>query len=187
MRARHASPLRAHPRPLGRLGSAAGLRENPEIIFMENPISFLKIWTFHLKSDYIIIVRGSAPSAGGAPMRRILFVDAEPHIQQLCQEELREEGYEVQVAGSGGDVVRLVDSFHPDVVILEVLLPDMSGLETGRIIKGTSKETQVILFSHFKPPHTLSEWGADAFVLKSADLENLKKKVRQLIPKSQAA
>jgi DNA-binding response OmpR family regulator len=120
-------------------------------------------------------------------MRRVLFVDAEPHIQQLCQEELREEGYEVQVAGSGGDSVRLADSFHPDVVILEVLLPDMSGLETGRIIKGTSKQTQIILFSHYKPPHKLSEWVADAFVMKSANLDSLKQKVRQLIPKSQAA
>lgn len=120
-------------------------------------------------------------------MRRILFVDAEPHIQQLCQEELREEGYEVQVAGSGGDVVRLVDSFHPDVVILEMLLPDMSGLETGRIIKGSSKETRVILFSHFKPPHKLSDWGADAFVLKSPDLENLKETVRRLMVNCRAA
>jgi DNA-binding response OmpR family regulator len=120
-------------------------------------------------------------------MKKVLFVDAEPHIQQLCQEELREEGYEVQVAGSGGDSVRLIDSFHPDVVILEVLLPDMSGLETGRIIKGTSKQTQIILFSHYKPPHKLSEWEADAFVMKSANLDILKKKVRQLIPKSHAA
>jgi len=120
-------------------------------------------------------------------MGKVLFVDAEPHIQQLCQEELREEGYEVQVAGSGGDSVRLADSFHPDVVILEVLLPDMSGMETGRIIKGTSKETQIILFSYYKPPHELNEWGADAFVLKSANLDRLKQKVRQLIPKSQAA
>ena len=120
-------------------------------------------------------------------MRRVLFVDGEPHIQQLWQEELREEGYEVQVAGSGGDGARLVDSFHPDVVILEVLLPDMSGLETGRIVKGTSQQTQVILYSHFKPPHTLSEWGADAFVQKSANLEKLKETVRRLIPKTRAA
>jgi two-component system, OmpR family, response regulator len=120
-------------------------------------------------------------------MKRVLFVDGEPHIQQLCQEELKEEGYEVQVAGCGREVARLVDSFHPDVVILEVLLPDMSGLETGRIIKGTSKQTQVILYSHFKPPHKLSEWGADAFVQKSGDLAKLKETVRQLIPKNQAA
>ena len=114
-------------------------------------------------------------------MTKVLFVDGEPHIQRLCFEELREEGYDVQVAGSGGDVVRLVDTFHPDVVILEVILPDMSGLETGRIIKGTSKNTQVILFSHFKPPQKQSEWGADAFVFKSPNLDTLKETVRQLM------
>jgi DNA-binding response OmpR family regulator len=91
------------------------------------------------------------------------------------------------VAGSGGDVARLVETFNPDVVILEVVLPDMSGLETGRIIKGTSKDTQVILFSHFKPPHELSEWGADAFVFKSPDLDILKKTVRRLRLGTQAA
>ncbi len=120
-------------------------------------------------------------------MVRVLFVDGEPHIQRLCFEELQEEGYEVQVAGSGGDVVRLVDTFNPDVVILEVLLPDMSGLETGRIIKGTSKKTRVVLFSHFEPPHKLSDWGADAFVLKSPDLERLKETLRRLTLGNRAA
>ena len=120
-------------------------------------------------------------------MGKVLFVDGEPHIQRLCQEEFLEEGYEVQVAGSGGDGVRLMEAFHPDVVILEVLLPDMSGLETGRIVKGTSKKTRVILFSHFKPPHDLRDWGADAFVLKSPDLDALKETVRRLLMGNQAA
>jgi DNA-binding response OmpR family regulator len=120
-------------------------------------------------------------------MVRVLFVDGEPHIQRLCKEELLEEGYEVQVAGSGGDVVNLVDDFSPDVVILEVILPDMSGLETGRIVKGSCKKTQVILFSHFKPPHDLRDWGADAFVLKSPDLAGLKETVRRLLERTRAA
>ena len=114
-------------------------------------------------------------------MTRILFVDSEPHIKRLCVEELEEEGYEVQVAGNGRDVVRLVDSFHPDLVILEVLLPDMSGLETGRMIKGTSKETRVIFFSHGRPPRDLKACGADAYVVKSPDLTGLKKTVRHLL------
>lgn len=115
-------------------------------------------------------------------MRRILFVDSEPHIQQLCLEELQDEGYEVLVAGSGGDVVRLVDAYSPDVVILEVLLPDMSGLETGRMVKGTSKQTRLVFYSHVKPPRNLAEWGADAYVYKSPDLADLKETLRSLMP-----
>ena len=84
-----------------------------------------------------------------------------------------------QVAGSGGEAVILVESFRPDVVILELLLPDMSGIETGRIIKGSSKDTQIILCSSFYPPQKISDWGVDAFVL--SDLGRLKETVRKLI------
>ncbi len=114
-------------------------------------------------------------------MARILFVDGEPHIRQLCREELQEEGYEVQEAGSGQEVVRLVDTFHPDVVILEVRLPDISGIEMARIVKGTNHRTRLIFFTHCLPPRDLGPWGADAFVVKSPDLEGLKTTVRRLL------
>ena len=115
-------------------------------------------------------------------MARILFADGEPHIRQLCLEELQDEGYEVQVTGRAAEVVRLVDSFKPDMVIMEVILPDMSGLETGLIIKGTNRKTRVVLYSHVRPPHDLSSWGADDFVVKSPNLDDLKAAVRRLMP-----
>ncbi len=115
-------------------------------------------------------------------MARILFADGEPHIRQLCLEELQDEGYEVQVTGQAAEVVRLVDSFKPDMVILEVIMPDMSGLETGRMIKGTNRKTRVVLYSHVRPPHDLSSWGADDFVVKSPNLDGLKAAVRRLMP-----
>ena len=114
-------------------------------------------------------------------MTRIVFADGEPHIRQLCLEELQDEGYEVAVAGKGREAVCLADSFKPDVVILEVLLPDMSGLETGRIIKGSRKETRIILYSHDLPPHDLAAWGADDFVVKSPNLDRLKDVVRRCL------
>ena len=115
-------------------------------------------------------------------MSRILFADSEPNIRQLCREELEDEGYEVQVTGRAAEVVRLVESFQPDMVILEVMLPDMSGLEAGRMIKGTNRKTRIVLYSHFYPPHDLSSWGADDFVVKSANLDGLKAVVRRLLP-----
>jgi DNA-binding response OmpR family regulator len=115
-------------------------------------------------------------------MARILFADGEPHIRQLCLEELQDEGYEVQVTGQAAEVVRLVDSFKPDMVIMEMILPDMSGLEAGLMIKGTNRQTRVILYSHVCPPHDLSSWGADDFVVKSPNLDGLKAAVRRLLP-----
>jgi DNA-binding response OmpR family regulator len=115
-------------------------------------------------------------------MSRIIFVDSEPHIRQLCLEELQDEGYVVKVAEKAEEVVRLAESFKPDMVILELLLPDMSGLEAGRLIKGTNRKTRVVLYSHFLPPHDLSSWGADGFVIKSPNLDGLKATVRRLLP-----
>ena len=127
---------------------------------------------------------GSTTLAKGVqkPWSRILFADGEPHIRQLCLEELQDEGYEVQVTGQAAEVVRLVDSFQPDMVIMEVILPDMSGLEAGRMIKGTNRQTRVVLYSHVSPPHDLSSWGADDFVVKSPNLDGLKAAVRRLLP-----
>jgi len=115
-------------------------------------------------------------------MSRIVFADREPHIRQLCLEELQDEGYEVQVTGQAAEVVRLVDSFKPDMVILEVLLPDMSGVETGRMIKGMNRQTRVVLYSYGCAPADLSSWGADDFVVKSPNLDGLKAAVRRLLP-----
>jgi DNA-binding response OmpR family regulator len=118
---------------------------------------------------------------GAKAMARILFADSEPHIQQLCLEELRDEGYEVKVTGRAAEVVRLVETFQPDMVILETMLPDMSGLEAGRLIKGTNRKTRVILYSFYPPPHDLSSWGADDFVVKSPNLDRLKAVVRRFL------
>jgi DNA-binding response OmpR family regulator len=115
-------------------------------------------------------------------MSRIVFADSEPHIRQLCLEELQDEGYEVRVTGQGAEVVRLVDAFKPDMVILEVLLPDMSGLEAGRMIKGINRQTRVVLYSYGSAPQDLSSWGADDFVVKSPNLDGLKAAVRRLLP-----
>jgi two-component system, OmpR family, response regulator len=115
-------------------------------------------------------------------MSRILFADSEPHIQQLCLEELQDEGYEVKVTGKAAEVVRLAETFQPDMVIMEVLLPDMSGLEAGRMIKGANRQTRVVLYSYGNPPRDLSSWGADGFVVKSPNLDTLKATVRRLLP-----
>jgi two-component system response regulator len=63
-----------------------------------------------------------------------------------------------------------------------MLLPDMSGLETGLMVKGTKKDTRIIFYSHYLPPQDFSTWGADDFVLKSFNLDHLKEVVRRLLP-----
>jgi DNA-binding response OmpR family regulator len=115
-------------------------------------------------------------------MARILLAESEPAIRRLLKEELQDDGYEVLGVARGGEVVRLVETFNPDLVLMEVVLSDMSGLEVGRMVKGTKRGIHIVYFSHCLPPRDLSPWGGDAFVVKSPNLERLKEVVHRLAP-----
>ncbi len=120
-------------------------------------------------------------------MGRILVADSDPHIRLLCQDELREEGYEVVVASSAHEALGLLDTACPDLVVLEIILPDMSGMETLRIIKGTCSATPVIFHSTYGLPETGAGSQCDGVVLKTHDLASLKRKVQQLVPALRSA
>jgi CheY-like chemotaxis protein len=120
-------------------------------------------------------------------MGRILVADSDPHILLLCQDELREEGYEVLVASNGREALGLLDKVCPDLVVLEIILPDMSGMETLRIIKGTCSKTPVIFFSTYGLPETGGVPQCDGVVLKTHDLDSLKKAVQRFLPSLRSA
>jgi two-component system OmpR family response regulator len=115
-------------------------------------------------------------------MVRILVADSDPHVLMLCREELREEGYEVVVAGNGHEALGLMEAVRPDLVVLEIMLPDMSGMETLRIIKGTSSQTPVIFHSTYGLPEAGTVSQCDGVALKTHDLESLKREVRRYVP-----
>lgn len=120
-------------------------------------------------------------------MVRILVADSDPHIRLLCQDELGEEGYEVLLASNGREALGLLDTECPDLVVLEMMLPDMSGMETLRIIKGTCSKTRVIFHSTYGLPETVTEFQCDGVVLKTHDLDSLKRAVQRFLPSLRSA
>lgn len=114
-------------------------------------------------------------------MRRILVADSDPHVLFLCRDELQEEGYEVLVASNAKEALGLLDENCPDLVVLEILLPDMSGFETVSIIKGTCRHTPVIFHSTYGLPQSPCHCAVDGVVLKSHNLDHLKKVVQGLL------
>jgi two-component system, OmpR family, response regulator len=60
---------------------------------------------------------------------RVLVVDDESYITDLVATALRYEGFEVATAGNGRDVLALVESFRPELIVLDVMLPDLDGFE----------------------------------------------------------
>jgi DNA-binding response OmpR family regulator len=115
-------------------------------------------------------------------MKRILVVDDEEHICELYRVELEDSGYAVSVAQSGEDAFDIVEKSPPDLIVLDIQMPGMSGIEILETLVGGDKGIPIILntaYSHYKDDFTT--WGADAYVVKSSDTSQLKSEIKRLL------
>jgi DNA-binding response OmpR family regulator len=117
-------------------------------------------------------------------MEKILFVDDNPILLLLYQEELSEEGYEVLWARNGKEALKIYDRESPHGVVLELRLKIMDGLETLKALLGRNPELPVILNTASPlDGDCYKRWGAEAYVVKSSDLTELKAKIREALAK----
>jgi two-component system response regulator (stage 0 sporulation protein F) len=115
-------------------------------------------------------------------MKTILVVDDDDSIRKLIELELKDEGYQVLVASNAMDALKLVQSEPLDLVILDIRMPGMDGLEALPRILGLKEGLKVILNSAYSQyQESFMSWAADAYIIKSADLTELKAKVRELL------
>ena len=117
-------------------------------------------------------------------MGKILCVDDDSSLLLLYQEELSEEGYEVIVDRNGKEALEKYDRESPDLVVLDIRMPIMDGLETLNALLGRNRQLPVILNSAYSAYRdNFMTWGAEAYVLKSSDLTELKEKIREALEK----
>src|SRR5579871_6197886 len=83
----------------------------------------------------------------GAEPARVLVVDDEESITQLVSTVLRYEGFAVETAGDGRAAVKSARTFRPDLVVLDVMLPDLDGFEVYRRIEGDSARMPVLFLT----------------------------------------
>ncbi len=114
---------------------------------------------------------------------KVLVVDDDPSIRLLYKEELEEEGYEVQVASSGQEALRVFDEFEPDIVTLDILMPDMDGIQVLRKMKEKRPRVPVIMSTAYDYRDDFAVWASEAYVVKSSDLTELKKTIREILQK----
>lgn len=115
-------------------------------------------------------------------MKKILFVDDEESIQLLYREEFIDEGYEVISAVNGEEALEKFSSEKPDLVILDIQMPGMNGIEVLRQMKMMNSELPVILSSAYQEyKQDLGAWASDEYVVKSADINELKNAVKKLL------
>ncbi|TYB87231.1 MAG: response regulator [Kosmotoga sp.] len=113
---------------------------------------------------------------------KILIVDDEENMRFLLKEELEEEGYEVYNAASGEEALEVFRDNEIDVATIDIEMPGMDGRELAGRLRKEKPEIKILFltaYSHYK--HDLSSWAADAYIVKSADLNELKNKIKQLL------
>jgi DNA-binding response OmpR family regulator len=113
---------------------------------------------------------------------KILVVENEEALRFLYEEELTRERYEVLTAGSGKEAIKKWEEGVPNLIVLDIVMPVMDGIEViGRIL-GKGKTIPIILHtSHPEYRGDFRSWGADAFVMKSYDLTELKATIKRLL------
>jgi len=117
--------------------------------------------------------------------KRILVVDDEEGLRLLYKEELEDEGAEVELAASGPEALKKLENGGIDLVLLDIKMPGMDGVEVLRLVKEKWKDIPVILctaYPHYK--HDFGTWASDAYVVKSSDLTELKQTIKEVLSKS---
>jgi two-component system, response regulator, stage 0 sporulation protein F len=115
---------------------------------------------------------------------KLLVVDDESGILEEVKEFFEEEGFNVFTADSGEGGIELLKREKPDVLLLDIKLPDMSGLLVLKICKESSPLTKVIVNTGYVDQVIIDqaeELGRDVFLQKPFDLEYLRKEVNRLI------
>jgi two-component system OmpR family response regulator len=81
------------------------------------------------------------------PPARILVVDDEPNIAELLSAALRFEGYDVGVAATGIEALDLVRSYRPNLIMLDVMLPDLDGTEVCRRLRNQGDQVPIVFLT----------------------------------------
>lgn len=117
---------------------------------------------------------------------KILVVDDEPNLLRLLQYALTDEGYEVTTVESGLQALKEVETSHPDLIVLDVMLPDMSGLEVCQKVRSMpgGEELPVLMLSaltRLGDKVRGLQSGADDYIPKPSEVEEVIRRVGALL------
>ncbi|GAC1331915.1 MAG: hypothetical protein NVSMB17_10400 [Candidatus Dormibacteria bacterium] len=120
----------------------------------------------------------------------LMLVDDDPQLRRVVSMFFELEGYNVLQADDGRKAIEMLTEYVPDVILLDLMMPEVTGLEVCQHVRGSKrlKEIPVVIFTAAEmKEEELQAAGADRFITKPYSLEGLRRVVRTLIKEGTAS
>ena len=117
-------------------------------------------------------------------MINILVVDDDKHTRRLIEEVLKSAGYKVTTAVNGVDALKVLDSEHIDLIVLDIMMPEMDGYEFTETLRASDDEIPVLMISAKQLPEDKRKGflvGTDDYMTKPIDEEEMLLRIKALL------
>src|SRR5215217_4676595 len=135
-------------------------------------------------------VSGTPTAASTAPEARLLVVDDEPNIRELLSASLRYAGFEVATASDGQQALAMAETFRPDLLLLDVMMPGLDGFGVVRRLRQSGRHTPVLfLTARDAAADKVSglTLGGDDYVTKPFSLDEVLARIRAVLRRTAVA
>ncbi len=117
-------------------------------------------------------------------MIKILFVDDEENLRELYKQQLSLEGYSVILAANGIEALIRAEQERPDLVVMDIRMPEMDGIEAlGKMVERFKNIPVILNTAYSSDKEDFRTWAAEGYVVKSSDLTELKHKIKKSFDK----
>ncbi|HHV15954.1 MAG TPA: response regulator [Gelria sp.] len=116
-------------------------------------------------------------------MKKILIVDDQKGVRRLLEELFKKDGWEVELAADGKEAVERADKFLPDIILMDMKMPNMNGLEASQIILKKYNNLDIIMMTAYGEMDVVKEAldaGVKRCITKPFDIIDLRNTVNQM-------
>ena len=118
-------------------------------------------------------------------MPSVLVVDDDENLRFIYKKNLENRGYEVETAVNGADALEIIEGWKPDIIILDIMMPELDGVKVLENLKRDSvlDELSVIMLTGVSEINLMKkclDLGAKGYILKGASMEEIDKRLKML-------
>lgn len=118
-------------------------------------------------------------------MKTVLIAENNEKDRLLYKEELLNEGYNVITAKNGQGTLKKIHDYSPDLVVMDINMPDMDWVEVVEKISRQHKKIPIIINTAYSPyKENYQSWKVDTYITKSSDSKELREKISELLNKT---